>query len=163
MNQVVISPPVQPDAPVLTLFQHLDPRLAGWRPRALRDAFDVGVADNRRELAAGDLSAADEFNPRFILLSSGRSDCVGRETYLIGAWGETLPIRHKASSELDGTQHRRRRRLRRGDDAEYARQQPGNYQMSCYRVRHTHRHCTLTTRTARRFSRRVSSRALSYF
>src|SRR5262249_12232060 len=69
MNQVVVGAFVQPHSPVLTFFQHLNPRFAGWKPRTLHDALDLGVADDGGELAAGDLSGANELDPRFSLLS----------------------------------------------------------------------------------------------
>ena len=109
MNQVVVRALVQPHTPVVALFQHFNSRLACREPGALGDALDVGLADDRRELAPDNFSAAYEVDPHFAVLTGVRWRCVGGKSYLIGAWRKTLAVRHEASSDLNGTQQRRRR------------------------------------------------------
>src|SRR5262245_55599973 len=76
MNQVVVVAFVQPHSPVLTFLQHLNTGFAGGKPRALDDALDLAIADDRGELPAGDFPATNELDPRLSLLSGDWSDCV---------------------------------------------------------------------------------------
>ena len=107
MNHVVSRSLVQPHAPIVTLFQHLNPRFACGESSALGDALDIGVVDDRRELAADNFSSAYEVDPRFTLLTGDWSDGIGRKSHLIGTRRKALAVRHKASSDLDGAQQRR--------------------------------------------------------
>ena len=161
MNQVVVGALVQPHAPALAFPQHLNPRFAAGKSGALDDALDIGVAHYGRQLTAGN------FPPR--TKSTHASPCCS-------ATGLTTSVERRVDkSRVRAAGHSPSDFVRDGHCRAQATTMTaapptprtltsGPASTRCRVIAFViARHCTLTTRTARRFSRRVSSRALSYF